>query len=162
MFDKQKTLPPKQNSLHKGQLRPSRPKPKPKKNKTYINVIFELSRNRNNWSAICYCSLDKTTNLFVLLFGLSVLKALSWKYNLKQSDRELKKIKAAKYVTRSQQTLIKSILFCKINKWFSCMISTAARCSEVCGCGHDSLPAIRSNAASITAAPFNIVAIRIS
>ena len=33
---------------------------------------------------------------------------------------------------------MRSILFCSI---FNFMISMAARCSEVCGCGHDSLPA---------------------
>jgi len=42
------------------------------------------------------------------------------------------------------------------------MISMAAKCSEVCGCGHDSLAAISSSAASMTAAPFSIVAIRMS
>ena len=74
---------------------------------------------------------------------------------------------------------------------FNFMISMAAKCSDVCGCGHDSLPAkekcsknymsqyfysilhelvtidqhflpINNKAASMTAAPFNIVAIRIS
>lgn len=44
----------------------------------------------------------------------------------------------------------------------SFMISTAARCSDVCGCGHGSLPAISSSAASITAAPLSIVAMRMS
>ncbi|KAG4302814.1 hypothetical protein PCK1_000974 [Pneumocystis canis] len=38
------------------------------------------------------------------------------------------------------------------------IISIAARCSLVCGCGQLSFPAIKSRAASITAAPFNIVA----
>ena len=37
--------------------------------------------------------------------------------------------------------------------FLSCMISTAARCSDVCGCGHGSLPAMSRSAASITAAP---------
>mmetsp|Transcript_6702 Transcript_6702/g.20871 ORF Transcript_6702/g.20871 Transcript_6702/m.20871 type:complete len:204 (-) Transcript_6702:383-994(-) len=45
---------------------------------------------------------------------------------------------------------------------FNRIISTAAKCSLVCGCGHVSFPATKSNAPSITAAPFNIVAIRIS
>ena len=44
----------------------------------------------------------------------------------------------------------------------SFMISTAARCSDVCGWGHVSFPAISKRAASMTAAPFNIVAIRMS
>ena len=57
---------------------------------------------------------------------------------------------------------IRSTLFCRIMMCWSFIISTAARCSEVCGCGHGSLPAIRSKAASMTAAPFNMVAIRIS
>lgn len=42
------------------------------------------------------------------------------------------------------------------------MISIAARCSLVCGCGQGSFPAMSNNAASMTAAPFNIVAMRIS
>ena len=45
---------------------------------------------------------------------------------------------------------------------FSRMISTAARCSLVCGCGQDSLAAISSSAPSMTAAPLSIVAIRMS
>mmetsp|Transcript_4721 Transcript_4721/g.14524 ORF Transcript_4721/g.14524 Transcript_4721/m.14524 type:complete len:243 (-) Transcript_4721:19-747(-) len=56
----------------------------------------------------------------------------------------------------------RSILFCKMMMWRSFMISTAARCSLVCGCGHDSLPAISSSAPSITAAPLSMVAIRMS
>ncbi len=44
----------------------------------------------------------------------------------------------------------------------SFMISTAARCSLVCGCGHVSLAAISSSAPSITAAPFSMVAMRMS
>ena len=38
-------------------------------------------------------------------------------------------------------SLIKSILFCKIKTCFSFMISMAAKCSDVCGWGQDSLPA---------------------
>ena len=53
-------------------------------------------------------------------------------------------------------------LFCKMMMFFSCMMSTAARCSLVCGCGQGSLAAISSSAASMTAAPFNIVAIKMS
>jgi hypothetical protein len=45
---------------------------------------------------------------------------------------------------------------------FSRMISTAAKCSLVCGCGQDSLAAISSSAPSMTAAPLSIVAIRMS
>ena len=45
---------------------------------------------------------------------------------------------------------------------FSFIISMAAKCSLVWGWGQDSLPAMRSKAASITAAPFNIVAMRMS
>merc|ERR1719158_2131750 len=41
-------------------------------------------------------------------------------------------------------SLMSSTLFCKMVMCFNRMISTAAKCSEVCGCGHDSLPAIRS------------------
>mmetsp|Transcript_66228 Transcript_66228/g.185181 ORF Transcript_66228/g.185181 Transcript_66228/m.185181 type:complete len:265 (-) Transcript_66228:386-1180(-) len=58
--------------------------------------------------------------------------------------------------------LISSTLFCKMMMCFRRMISTAARCSEVWGCGQLSFPAMRRSAASITAAPFNMVAIRIS
>ena len=42
------------------------------------------------------------------------------------------------------------------------MISTAAKCSDVCGCGQVSFPAMSKRAASMTAAPFNIVAMRMS
>mmetsp|Transcript_236 Transcript_236/g.919 ORF Transcript_236/g.919 Transcript_236/m.919 type:complete len:354 (+) Transcript_236:200-1261(+) len=56
----------------------------------------------------------------------------------------------------------KSILFCKMMMCFKRMISTAARCSEVCGCGHDSFPATSRSAPSITAAPLSMVAIKIS
>mmetsp|Transcript_12141 Transcript_12141/g.31116 ORF Transcript_12141/g.31116 Transcript_12141/m.31116 type:complete len:354 (+) Transcript_12141:170-1231(+) len=59
-------------------------------------------------------------------------------------------------------SLMRSILFCRMMMCFSRMISTAARCSLVCGCGHDSLAAISSSAPSITAAPFSMVAIRMS
>ena len=38
----------------------------------------------------------------------------------------------------------KSILFCMIMMCFNFMISMAAKCSEVCGCGHDSFPAAHS------------------
>ena len=38
-------------------------------------------------------------------------------------------------------SLMRSILFCRIMMCFSFMISMAAKCSEVWGCGHDSLPA---------------------
>jgi hypothetical protein len=66
------------------------------------------------------------------------------------------------YCDAASFSLTRSILFCNMRMCFSFMISTAAKCSDVCGCGHDSLPAISSSAASITAAPFNIVAIKIS
>merc|ERR1719440_1734653 len=56
----------------------------------------------------------------------------------------------------------RSTLFCNIMIFFNLMISTAAKCSEVCGCGQDSLPAISNIAASITAAPLSMVAMRIS
>mmetsp|Transcript_10290 Transcript_10290/g.21265 ORF Transcript_10290/g.21265 Transcript_10290/m.21265 type:complete len:262 (-) Transcript_10290:277-1062(-) len=59
-------------------------------------------------------------------------------------------------------SLMSSTLFCRMMMCFRRMISTAARCSEVCGCGQGSFPAMRSNAASITAAPFNMVAMRMS
>eukprot|EP00123_Amoebidium_parasiticum_P012219 comp21201_c0_seq1/m.28805 comp21201_c0_seq1/g.28805 ORF comp21201_c0_seq1/g.28805 comp21201_c0_seq1/m.28805 type:complete len:353 (+) comp21201_c0_seq1:732-1790(+) len=59
-------------------------------------------------------------------------------------------------------SLTRSILFCRMMMCLSFMISIAARCSDVCGCGHDSFPAMSSSAASITAAPFNMVAMRMS
>mmetsp|Transcript_24569 Transcript_24569/g.70546 ORF Transcript_24569/g.70546 Transcript_24569/m.70546 type:complete len:263 (+) Transcript_24569:406-1194(+) len=59
-------------------------------------------------------------------------------------------------------SLINSTLFCKMMICLRRMISTAAKCSEVWGCGQDSFPAINRSAASITAAPFSIVAIRMS
>mmetsp|Transcript_51515 Transcript_51515/g.117774 ORF Transcript_51515/g.117774 Transcript_51515/m.117774 type:complete len:215 (+) Transcript_51515:525-1169(+) len=59
-------------------------------------------------------------------------------------------------------SLISSTLFWRMMMCFRRMISTAARCSDVCGCGHDSFPAISNSAASITAAPLSIVAMRMS
>mmetsp|Transcript_47995 Transcript_47995/g.159057 ORF Transcript_47995/g.159057 Transcript_47995/m.159057 type:complete len:244 (-) Transcript_47995:346-1077(-) len=59
-------------------------------------------------------------------------------------------------------SLTRSILFCRMMMCSSFMISTAARCSDVCGCGHGSLPAMSSSAASITAAPLSMVAMRMS
>ena len=56
----------------------------------------------------------------------------------------------------------KSILFCKMMMCLSRMISTAAKCSLVCGCGQVSLPAMSSSAPSMTAAPLSMVAIRMS
>eukprot|EP00978_Attheya_sp_CCMP212_P018847 scaffold52077_cov52-Attheya_sp.AAC.2 len=58
--------------------------------------------------------------------------------------------------------LTKSTLFCKIKMCSSRMISTAAKCSDVCGWGQVSFPATSKSAASITAAPFNMVAMRMS
>mmetsp|Transcript_49595 Transcript_49595/g.72492 ORF Transcript_49595/g.72492 Transcript_49595/m.72492 type:complete len:238 (-) Transcript_49595:449-1162(-) len=56
----------------------------------------------------------------------------------------------------------RSTLFWRMMMFCRRMISTAARCSEVCGCGQGSLPATSSSAASITAAPFSMVAMRMS
>ena len=47
-------------------------------------------------------------------------------------------------------------------RFCSFMISTAAKCSLVCGCGHGSFPAISSSAASMTAAPLSMVAMSTS
>lgn len=58
--------------------------------------------------------------------------------------------------------LMRSTLFCRMMILSSFMISIAARCSEVWGCGQDSLPAMRSRAASMTAAPDNMVLMRMS
>mmetsp|Transcript_113488 Transcript_113488/g.178531 ORF Transcript_113488/g.178531 Transcript_113488/m.178531 type:complete len:230 (-) Transcript_113488:460-1149(-) len=57
-------------------------------------------------------------------------------------------------------SLTNSTLFCKIMMCFKRMISTAAKCSEVCGCGQGSFPATSKSAASITAAPLSMVAMR--
>mmetsp|Transcript_75854 Transcript_75854/g.153679 ORF Transcript_75854/g.153679 Transcript_75854/m.153679 type:complete len:214 (-) Transcript_75854:653-1294(-) len=66
------------------------------------------------------------------------------------------------YCALAASGLTRSILFCRMMMLLSCMISTAAKCSDVCGCGQLSLPAMSSIAASMTAAPFNMVAIRMS
>mmetsp|Transcript_20396 Transcript_20396/g.69409 ORF Transcript_20396/g.69409 Transcript_20396/m.69409 type:complete len:225 (+) Transcript_20396:1029-1703(+) len=68
----------------------------------------------------------------------------------------------ASYWFAAALSCTRSILFCRMMMCFSCMISTAARCSLVCGCGHVSLPAMSSSAPSMTAAPFSIVAMRMS
>ena len=59
-------------------------------------------------------------------------------------------------------SVTRSTLFCRMIICCSRMISTAARCSDVWGCGHGSLAAINSSAPSMTAAPLSIVAMRIS
>lgn len=46
------------------------------------------------------------------------------------------------YCSLACDSLTRSILFCKIKMCFSFIISIAAKCSDVCGCGHDSFPAI--------------------
>ena len=50
-----------------------------------------------------------------------------------------------------------SILFWRIIIWSSFIIYKATKCSEVCGCGQSAFAATNNNAASITAAPVNIV-----
>jgi hypothetical protein len=57
---------------------------------------------------------------------------------------------------------MRSTLFCRMRMCCRRMISTAARCSEVWGWGHDSLAAMSSRAPSMTAAPLSMVAIRMS
>lgn len=59
-------------------------------------------------------------------------------------------------------SVTKSILFWRMMMSLRRMISTAAKCSEVCGWGQDSLAAISSSAPSMTAAPLSMVAIRMS
>mmetsp|Transcript_2048 Transcript_2048/g.7423 ORF Transcript_2048/g.7423 Transcript_2048/m.7423 type:complete len:231 (-) Transcript_2048:484-1176(-) len=66
------------------------------------------------------------------------------------------------YCSVAALSFTRSILFWRMTMCFRRMISIAAKCSEVCGCGQLSLPAIRSRAASMTAAPLSIVAIRMS
>ena len=55
-----------------------------------------------------------------------------------------------------------SILFCNMIMFASCIIYTAAKCSEVYGWGHTWFAAIKSRAASMIAAPVSIVDIKIS
>eukprot|EP00732_Lithocolla_globosa_P004646 Lithocolla_globosa_v1_NODE_4389_length_1447_cov_46.732759.p3 type:complete len:213 gc:universal NODE_4389_length_1447_cov_46.732759:512-1150(+) len=74
----------------------------------------------------------------------------------------LTKSKICWYCSSAAGSRTRSILFWRIRMCLSCMISMAAKCSEVWGCGQVSFPAIKSSAASMTAAPFNMVAIRIS
>jgi hypothetical protein len=46
------------------------------------------------------------------------------------------------YCSLAAVSLMRSILFCKMMMCLSFMISMAAKCSDVCGCGHDSFPVI--------------------
>mmetsp|Transcript_37695 Transcript_37695/g.117967 ORF Transcript_37695/g.117967 Transcript_37695/m.117967 type:complete len:209 (-) Transcript_37695:710-1336(-) len=62
----------------------------------------------------------------------------------------------------ASSSFTRSTLFCRMIMCCRRMISTAARCSEVCGCGQGSLPAMSSSAASMTAAPLSMVAMRMS
>lgn len=50
--------------------------------------------------------------------------------------------KICSYCSFAWASFTKSILFCKITICFSFIISIAAKCSDVWGWGHDSLPAI--------------------
>mmetsp|Transcript_7968 Transcript_7968/g.23340 ORF Transcript_7968/g.23340 Transcript_7968/m.23340 type:complete len:208 (+) Transcript_7968:885-1508(+) len=74
----------------------------------------------------------------------------------------LTKARMSSYCACAAASLTRSILFCRMRMCLSFMISTAARCSEVWGCGQGSLPAMSSSAASITAAPLSMVAMRMS
>lgn len=53
-------------------------------------------------------------------------------------------VRICSYCSLAWLSFTRSILFCRMRMCFSFMISMAARCSDVCGCGHDSLPAGRS------------------
>ena len=53
--------------------------------------------------------------------------------------------KICSYCSFAWLSFTRSILFCRIRMCFSFIISTAAKCSDVWGCGHDSLPAETSN-----------------
>lgn len=55
-----------------------------------------------------------------------------------------------------------SILFCKIIICSNFIIYNATRCYAVCGCGQSTLAATSNIAASMTAAPVNIVLIKLS
>lgn len=65
-----------------------------------------------------------TWNTKITPFPLPLTKAWIWSYCSFASD-----------------SFTKSILFCRMRMCFSFMISTAAKCSEVCGWGQDSFPA---------------------
>mmetsp|Transcript_3937 Transcript_3937/g.9459 ORF Transcript_3937/g.9459 Transcript_3937/m.9459 type:complete len:366 (-) Transcript_3937:451-1548(-) len=71
-------------------------------------------------------------------------------------------LQMASYWFAAAFSCTRSILFCRMMMCCRRMISTAARCSLVCGCGHDSLPAMSSSAPSMTAAPLSMVAMRMS
>ena len=64
--------------------------------------------------------------------------------------------------TWTKPHLMRSILFWRMRMCCSRMISMAARCSEVWGCGQVSFAATSSRAPSMTAAPFSMVAMRMS
>lgn len=52
------------------------------------------------------------------------------------------------YCSFACPSFTRSILFCRIRMCFSFIISIAAKCSDVWGCGHDSLPAANTNTSS--------------
>lgn len=106
-----------------------------------------------------------------------------------EPDSPWTKARICSYCSLAWLSFTRSILFWRIRMCFSFMISMAARCSEVWGWGHDSFPAGQADrsssvysrttggegptgsesdlpmsrrAASMTAAPFNMVAIRMS
>lgn len=55
-----------------------------------------------------------------------------------------------------------SILFCRMIMFYNFMIYSATKCYAVCGCGQSTLAATSSIAASMTAAPVNIVLMKLS
>jgi len=74
----------------------------------------------------------------------------------------VKRLMASNCSLPSSLLLSRSILFWRMMSYFMFMMSIADRCSHVCGCGHFSLAAIKRRQASMTAAPFSMVAMSTS
>ncbi len=68
-----------------------------------------------------------------------------WQFRIARKLKLLPCTKAriCSYCSLAWLSFTKSILFCRISMCLSFMISMAAKCSDVCGWGHDSLPAER-------------------
>ena len=71
-------------------------------------------------------------------------------FNSFNANRPWTNFRIWSYWSLAWLSLTKSILFCRIRMCFSLMISMAAKCSDVCGWGQDSFPAVKRKPIHIT------------
>lgn len=102
-----------------------------------INVVLQLRGNGDNGRAISNGTTDELENRLVVLKSVIASHEVNCLFS---------------YVSASFHrpfTTTKILpLFWRMMMWLSFIISMAAKCSEVCGCGQVSFPAIKRRAAS--------------